>query len=86
MLLQVSRLLMLAGANADENTDFFNGAPVLGLAVREGFTDMVLMLLEFGADVNGVAKNGTSVLSLACAGGHLDIIKTLISRGALVKI
>lgn len=79
---KVSRLLMLAGANANELTEFWNGAPVLGLYAHEGFMDMVLMLLEFGANVNGVAKNGTSILCLACAGGHLDVVKLLLSKGA----
>lgn len=51
--LQVSRLVLLSGANPNVRTEYLHHAPVLCVAANQGFTDMVAQLLEFGAQVRG---------------------------------
>ena len=56
LLLQVSRLVLLAGANPNSPTDFLYKAPLLCIAARQGLTEVVNLLLEFGANVNVTGK------------------------------
>lgn len=79
---KVSRLLLLAHADPDARCP--QGAPLLVLSARQGFTDMVSSLVEFGADVNAAADTGRTALSMACQQGHLDIAKHLLSHGARI--
>ena len=51
-LWQVSRLLLLAGADPDARTAFLQRAPLLCVAARHGLGELVNLLLEFGANVN----------------------------------
>ena len=51
-LWQVSRLLLLAGADPDAKTAFLQRAPLLCVAARHGLGELVNLLLEFGANVN----------------------------------
>ena len=82
--LQVSRLLLLAGANPNYRTDVINGAPLLCVAAREGHTEIVSLLLEFDADVNGVCDHGMTALCYAAANGHLEILRMLVIKKAKV--
>ena len=81
---QVSRLLLLAGANPNELTELLNGAPALCIAAREGHVDLVALYLEFGADVNACDDSDVPALSYAAASGHVNIIHLLTIQHAKV--
>ena len=83
---QVSRLILLAGGNPNVRTEFFNNAPLLCVAAREGFSDMVALLLEFGADVNATSDTGMSPLCYAAASGHREVMRMLCVRNSRVRI
>ncbi|XP_076455894.1 uncharacterized protein LOC143290385 isoform X2 [Babylonia areolata] len=79
---KVSRLVLLAGANPNVRTDFFSNAPLLCVAAREGFSDMVTLLLEFGADVNLTSDLGMSPLCYAASAGHREVMRLLCVRNS----
>jgi len=81
---QVSRLLLLAGANPNELTESLNGAPVLCIAAREGHVNLVSLCLEFGADVNSCDDSDVPALSYAACRGHVNIIHLLTIQHAKV--
>ena len=83
---QVSRLVLLAGGNPNVRTEFVNNAPLLCVAAREGFSDMVALLLEFGADVNATSDTGMSPLCYAAASGHREVMRMLCVRNSRVSI
>jgi ankyrin repeat protein len=82
MLLQVSRLLLLAGASPNHMTEFLGNAPVLCMYAHEGIVDMVSVLLEFGADVELTNSQGCTALSLASARGHCEVVRQLVAAGS----
>ncbi|XP_060067945.1 protein TANC2-like [Ylistrum balloti] len=79
---KVSRLILLSGANPNSRTQYQCSAPVLCVAAREGFPDMVGLLLEFHASVDAVSETGMSALCYAAAAGHIDIMRMLCLRNA----
>ncbi|XP_069119870.1 protein TANC2-like isoform X1 [Argopecten irradians] len=79
---KVSRLIMLSGANPNSRTQYQNLAPVLCVAAREGFSDMVGLLLEFHASVDAVSETGMSALCYAAAAGQIDVMRMLCLRNA----
>jgi len=81
---EVSRLLLLAGADPDELTELLNGAPALCIAAREGHVDLVSLYLEFGADVNACDDSCVPALSCAARRGHVNIIHLLTIQHAKV--
>jgi ankyrin repeat protein len=81
----VSRLILLAGANPNVRTEFLHNAPLLCIAAREGFSDMVALLLEFGADVNTTSDTGLSALCYAAAAGHREVMRMLCVRNSRVS-
>ena len=81
---QVSRLILLSGANPNTHTNEDNNAPLLCMAAKEGFSELVSLLLEFNANIDLVSDTGMSALCYAAASGHTDIIKMLILRHAQV--
>jgi len=83
---QVSRLLLLAGANPNELTESLNGAPALCIAAREGHVDLVSLYLEFGADVNAYDDSYVPALSYAARHGHVNIIHLLTIQHAKVLL
>lgn len=85
-LFQVSRLLLLAGANPNELTESLNGAPALCIAAREGHADLVSLYLEFGADVNACDDGCVPALSYAARRGHVNIIHLLTIQHAKVLL
>lgn len=77
---KVSRLILLAGANPNVRTEFLHNAPLLCVAAREGFSDMVALLLEFGADINASSDTGMTALCFAAAAGHREVLHMLCVR------
>lgn len=82
--LQVSRLLLLAGADPDAKTSVYDQSPLLCVAARHGRTEFVALLLEFGADVCCSDAKGLSPLMHAALGGNLDATQLLHQHGAKV--
>lgn len=85
LLFQVSRLILLAGGNPNVRTEFLGNAPLLCVASKEGFSDMVALLLEFGADINATSDNGMSALCYSAAAGHREVMRMLCVRNARVR-
>lgn len=86
MCVQVSRLLMLGGANVNYRTEVLNNAPVLCVHSHLGYMDMVALLLEFGASVDAPSESGLTPLGYAAAGGHMGIVIALCRRRAKVCV
>lgn len=82
---QVSRLLMLGGANVNYRTEVLSSAPVLCVQAHLGHHEMAALLLEFGAALDGVSENGMSALCFAAAAGHRGLVSLLCTRGAKVS-
>lgn len=80
--LKVSRLLLLAGANPDHQTNFFGDAPLLCIAAHEGIIGMVNLLLEFSAGVEKTNSQGCTPLILASIKGHYEIVQQLVASGS----
>lgn len=85
LCVQVSRLLMLAGANVNYRTEVLNNAPVLCVQCHLGHQEIASLLLEFGASVDVVSENGMSPLCFSAAAGHLGLVILLCKRGAKVR-
>ena len=85
-ILQVSRLLLLAGASPSYASDYLNGAPLTGVFASQGYHDMVSLLIEFGADVDAANAQGVTSLMFASKQGHLDVVRLLLSRGEISHI
>ncbi|XP_061180864.1 protein TANC2-like isoform X2 [Saccostrea echinata] len=79
---KVSRLILLSGANPNTRTPYQNNSPILCVAAKEGFTDMVSLLLEFSASVDAVSDSGMSALCYAASAGHTEILRMLCQRNA----
>lgn len=82
---QVSRLLMLGGANVNYRTEVLSNAPVLCVQCHLGHQEIAALLLEFGASVDVVSENGMSPLCFSAAAGHLGLVVLLCKRGAKVR-
>lgn len=81
---QVSRLLMLGGANVNYRTEVLNNAPVICVQCHLGHQEIVSLLLEFGASINVASESGMSPLCFSAAAGHLGLVMLLCKRGAKV--
>ncbi|XP_013418941.1 protein TANC2 isoform X2 [Lingula anatina] len=81
---KVSRLILLSGASPNAKTEFFSNAPILCVAAREGFVDMVSLLLEFHAKVDVPGDDGMTPLCHAAAKGHSEVIRMLFAKRAKV--
>ncbi|KAF2361830.1 Ankyrin repeat-containing domain [Trinorchestia longiramus] len=82
--LKVSRLLLLAGASANQITGVKKESSVLGVACALGFSKFASLLLEFGASPNRPNNDGNTPLIQAAASGHLDIVDMLLNNKANV--
>lgn len=82
---QVSRLILLSGGNPNSRTEYLNNAPILCVAAREGFADMVSLLMEFGADPNAASETGMTPLCHAAAAGHREVMRMLCLKYARVS-
>ena len=79
-------MLILAGAKPTTLTSFLNGAPLLCVAAKEGFHDLVSLLLEFSAPVDQTGTDEVAPLSHAAANGNTEILRLLYAKGAKVCI
>lgn len=82
---QVSRLLILGGANVNYRTEVLNNAPILCVQSHLGYAEMVALLLEFGANVDVASESGLIPLGYAAAAGFLSIVVLLCKKRAKVK-
>lgn len=80
--IKVSRLLLLAGADPDYQTQLFGNAPLLCIAANEGILSMVNLLIEFGADVEKANNQGSTALIIAAIKGHFEIVQQLVTTGS----
>ncbi|KAG5673330.1 hypothetical protein PVAND_003390 [Polypedilum vanderplanki] len=80
--IKVSRLLLLAGANPDYQTQYFGNAPLLCIVAHEGILSMVNLLLEFNADVEKTNNQGSTPLILASIKGHFEVVQQLVTSGS----
>jgi ankyrin repeat protein len=61
------------------------GTPTpFGVAVGEGFLEIVKLILAAGTDPNASIGSGSAALALAADKGHTEIVKVLLARGAAV--
>ena len=81
----VSRLLLLAGASPHYVGGLMQNAPLLALFAHQGFEEMVALLMDFGADVNGRNADGITPLMFACQRGQSEVTRTLVQHGAVVN-
>lgn len=81
----MSRLILLSGANPNTRSQYQNSSPILCIAAKEGFTDMVALLLEFNASVDAVSESGMSALCYAAASGHTEVMRMLCLKNARVS-
>uniref|UniRef100_H2MR38 Tetratricopeptide repeat, ankyrin repeat and coiled-coil containing 2a n=1 Tax=Oryzias latipes TaxID=8090 RepID=H2MR38_ORYLA len=80
--IKVSRLLIMAGAEVEYQSDVLNKAPLLCVHAHLGHADAVALLLDHGAKVNARSQDGLTALGFAAAAGHLNIVTTLSQHGA----
>jgi ankyrin repeat protein len=76
--LQISRLLLLSGANANVQTEALGGVPILCAAAHLGFADFATSLIEFGALPTLTDAKGATPLILAAAAGHPNVCSILL--------
>ncbi|KAH9514291.1 Protein tanc2, partial [Bulinus truncatus] len=79
---KVSRLILLSGANPNTKTEYLNNSPILCVAAREGFVEMVSLLIEFGADPNAASDTSMTALCHAAAAGQLEVMRILCKKNA----
>jgi hypothetical protein len=63
------------------------GVPLLNIAARKGYRDIILLLLKAGAHVSELAEDrGSTALLDAAMCKHLDIVNDLIAAGTDVNV
>lgn len=82
---QVSRLLLLSGADKDARTGYYGNAPLLCVAAGEGHSEVTRQLMECGANVECAGDDGVCALASAARSGHVNIMRQLINGGARVS-
>ncbi|GFY40967.1 protein TANC2 [Trichonephila inaurata madagascariensis] len=80
----IIRLLLKAGAEPNATLDSPRRCPILNLASKLGFVDIVKLLLKFGANKNASDAFGTTPLMEAANQGYLKIAEVLLSAGAQI--
>ncbi|XP_023349320.1 protein TANC2, partial [Eurytemora carolleeae] len=83
--INLSKLLLLSGANPNQSTTYLNNAPLLCVFTKRGYVEMVSLLLEFGADVNATNSQGFSSISFACMEGNMECLRVLVEGGAKIS-
>ncbi len=79
--LEIMQNFIDAGFSASSRNN--KGVPMLCLAVRGRFYDIVKYLIDIGADINAVSedRHNTPIMD-AASEGELNIVKLLVSEGA----
>jgi hypothetical protein len=89
MYVQVSRLLLLAGADAQASIATTTGGvqPLLCAASARGAADLCSLLIEFAPDAidRRDSVNGRTPLMFAARSGHLDVVQILHQHSADVR-
>lgn len=83
--LEVVRLLLDAGVDADAHTSYLYGRRALMWAAWKGNVAMARSLLERGADVNATGSPGRSAISFAAGAGRKQVIPLLIEQGVVTE-
>jgi len=80
---EVTKLLLAAGAHADDEASYFYGTSVQ-IAAKNGDDHLIMLLSDHGANINrsGYHKEGRTALQAAAEGGHYRTVKLLLDRGA----
>ncbi|GFQ86520.1 protein TANC2 [Trichonephila clavata] len=81
---QILRLLLKTGAEPNSTLDGPRRCPILNLASKLGFLDIVKLLLKFGANKNASDALGTTPLMEAADQGYLKIAEVLLYAGAQI--
>ena len=82
---EIAHLLLLSEHGKDISKAALNEA--LGLAVKQGQTDLVGWLLDAGADVNArIDRNWNTPLISAASRGQKDMVVLLLSKGAQANL
>ena len=76
----ISRLLLLAGASPDFLTSYLHEAPLICFYAYHGNTEMVSLLLQFGAQVDNTNSLGESALVMSATNGKLECARLLVEN------
>lgn len=81
---EMTELLLEAGADASAPAGHDSGATALQLAAGNGHLGIARRLMGLGADVNaaGAKRRGRTALQAAAEGGRLDMVEFLLECGA----
>jgi len=82
--LPLARTRMEEGADPNFGEGAYHG-PVVMIAAKAGFADMVDLLLDFGADIEGKDDLWQFPLMSAAARGQLEVVRRLVKRGAALN-
>ena len=79
------RLLLKYGANVNDSSPS-GGEPILYLACRKGYTEIVHVLLETDVDLEQKPPGGSTALYKMVEKQNLDMIQLLLGKGAQAEI
>ncbi len=82
--LELTRLLLFAGANVKASTRLGGYTPLL-LAAQQGHAPVIAALITAGADVKASNALGTTPLMLAAASGDPQAVTMLVENGAEIE-
>jgi len=81
---ELTRLLLFAGANVKASTRLGGYTPLL-LAAQQGHAPVIAALIAAGADVKASNALGTTPLMLAAASGEAQAVTMLVENGAEIE-
>ena len=81
---ELTRLLLFAGANVKASTRLGGYTPLL-LAAQQGHAAVIAALITSGADVKASNALGTTPLMLAAASGNAQTVTMLVENGAEIE-
>ena len=82
--LELTRVLLFAGANVKASTRLGGYTPLL-LAAQQGHAGVIAALITAGSDVKAANALGTTPLMLAAASGDAHAVTMLVENGAEVE-
>jgi ankyrin repeat protein len=78
----IVRLLLDHGADANVTSESRDGATPLTIAAEHGHVEVIKLLLSRGADVNGRNAHDNTALMYAAQYNHVDVAKVLLNANA----